>query len=224
MLHRFILIMHIFACYLQFIDLAIYLFIYSFILYCSHSFFSPQVNHQYDKSSHFLSLAQDYVHKYLNNSLNLTSELSGMWELEIAKIFCLEKDLRKFHRLFLSCNEPINGVKKNGEKHDNSNKENQLVILSEGKKIKTGKKNRNEESRKGKSSVMEHSMEVAEIVKKDKNSQTKCEWCCECEKCAFIFLLLSAWMPLQGTLRCTYCTVLHSTLLHCTPISSSIML
>ena len=25
------------------------------------------------------------------------------------------------------------------------------------------------------------------------------EWCCDCEKCAFIFLLLSAWLPPKGT-------------------------
>ena len=122
-----------------------------------------------------------------------------MWELEIAKIFCLEIELKKFHRLFLSCNEPINGVKKNGEKHNNSNKENELVKLSDQKKIKEGKNNRKEYNRRGKGYDMDDSIDIVEIVEKDKNSQTKCEWCCECEKCAFIFLLLAAWIPLQGT-------------------------
>jgi hypothetical protein len=181
------------------------------------------VNHQYDKSSHFLSLAQDYVHKYLNNSLNLTSELSGMWELEIARIFCLEKELKKFHRLFLSCNEPINGVKKKGEKHNNSKKENELVKYSDKKKSKEGKKIRKEEKRWGKGSVVEDSIEIVEMVKTDVNSQTKCEWCCECEKCAFIFLLLSAWMPRKGELRWTYCTALYSTLLYSTLLYSTLL-
>ena len=146
-----------------------------------------------------------------------------MWELEIANIFCLAKDLKKFHRLFLSCNEPINGVKIKGEKHNNSNKENKLVKLSDKKKIKEGKKIRKEDDRRGKGSVMGDSIETVEIVKKDKSSETKCEWCCECEKCAFIFLLLSAWMPLQGTLRCTYCTALYSTLLYSTLLYSIVL-
>ena len=63
-----------------------------------------------------------------------------MWELEIAKIFCLEKELKKFHRLFLSCNEPINGVKQKGDKHFNCNKENKLVKFSGKKRIEEGKK------------------------------------------------------------------------------------
>ena len=102
-------------------------------------------------------------------------------------------------------------MKKKGENHNESNKENELVKFSDKKARKEGKKIRNQENRRGKGGVLEDSIEILELVKKDKNSQTKCEWCCECEKCAFIFLLLSAWMPLQGTLRCTYCTLLCST-------------
>ena len=137
-----------------------------------------------------------------------------MWELEIAKIFCLEKKLKKFHRLFLSCNEPINDVKKIVEigKKDASDSDNHLVPLNGKKKMKEKKKNREENGRKNELDV-ESSAAKLRVATDLKNKQTKCEWCCACEKCAFIFLLLSAWMPLQGTLRRTYCTVLYSTLL-----------
>ena len=139
-----------------------------------------------------------------------------MWELEIAKIFCLEKKLKKFHRLFLSCNEPINDVKKIVEigKKDASDSDNHLVPLNGKKKMKEKKKNREENGRKNELDV-ESSAAKLRVATDLKNKQTKCEWCCACEKCAFIFLLLSAWMPLQGTLRRTYCTVLYSTLLFC---------
>ena len=141
-----------------------------------------------------------------------------MWELEIAKIFCIEKKLKKFHRLFLSCNEPINDMKKIIEvgEIDTSKSDSNLVPLNGKKKLKEKKKSREENCKKNNSDV-----ESSAVAIDLKSKKTKCEWCCACEKCAFIFLLLSAWMPLQGTLRCTYRTVLyclrhHSALLHST--------
>ena len=131
-----------------------------------------------------------------------------MWELEIAKIFCLEIELEKFHRLFLSCNEPINDAKQKGENHRIIVAVNQLVCSGGKKKIKRGKENREENSRKRGSGV-ESSVHILKAALQVNSKQTKCEWCCVCEKCAFIFLLLSAWLPLQGALRgiVLYCIV-----------------
>ena len=145
-----------------------------------------------------------------------------MWELEIAKIFCLEKKLKKFHRLFLSCNEPINDVKKLVDvgRIDAIENCNHLVPFNSKKKMKEKRKSREENFSKNDSDVESSADKVAAAIDL-KNKQTKCEWCCACEKCAFIFLLLSAWMPLQGTLRCTYCTVLYCTLLYYTVLSST---
>ena len=149
-----------------------------------------------------------------------------MWELEIAKIFCLEKKLKKFHRLFLSCNEPINDVKKiveEGEK-DTSKNDNHLIPLYGKKKMKEKKKSREENFREINSDV-ESSADKLAVAIDHKCKKTKCEWCCACEKCAFIFLLLSAWMPLQGTLRRTvlYCTVLYCTVLYCTVLYCTVL-
>lgn len=91
-----------------------------------------EVNHQYDKSSVFLKLASEFIYANLNLSLSVYSPLSEMWELEIARIFCLSAELRKLHPFFISCNEPI---------------------------------------------------------------QQGSRWCNKCEKCAFVYLLMSAWLP-----------------------------
>ena len=66
-----------------------------------------EINHQYDKSSAFLTLAADYVRMYIQPHLAIESRLCKMWELHIAKVFCREPILRPFHKLFLSCNEPL---------------------------------------------------------------------------------------------------------------------
>ena len=66
-----------------------------------------EINHQYDKSSAFLTLAADYVRSYIQPLVVIESRLCNMWELHIAKVFCREPILRPFHKLFLSCNEPL---------------------------------------------------------------------------------------------------------------------
>ena len=66
-----------------------------------------EINHQYDKSRAFLTLAADYVRLYIQPHLAIESRLCKMWELHIAKVFCREPTLRPFHKLFLSCNEPL---------------------------------------------------------------------------------------------------------------------
>lgn len=66
-----------------------------------------EINHQYDKSSAFLILAADYVRSYIQPRVIIESRLCNMWELHIAKVFCREPVLRPFHKLFLSCNEPL---------------------------------------------------------------------------------------------------------------------
>ena len=96
-----------------------------------------EINHQFDKSSIFLSKASDYIRKYIDNQVVVQSPISSMWELQIARVFCEEPKLQCFHSLFLSCNEP------------------KLDVCSYGGGF---------------------------------------DWCLRCDKCSFIFLLLSAWM------------------------------
>eukprot|EP01039_Chlorochromonas_danica_P007995 gene7995-8817_t len=90
-----------------------------------------EVNHQYDKSSPYMRLSQTYIEDFITKDVTLSTPLSHIYEVEIARIFCEEEQLRAFHKLFLSCNEPIQGS----------------------------------------------------------------QWCLACDKCAFIYLLLSAHCP-----------------------------
>lgn len=92
-----------------------------------------EVNHQYDKSSVFLAKAKQYINRHINPTLSVSSRLANMWELEISRIFC--ERLKKYHHLFISCNEPVN----------------------------------------------------------------EAEWCLKCEKCCFLFLLISSWLSPEET-------------------------
>ena len=77
--------------------------------------------------------------------VNIISALAGVWELEIARIFCTEAALQPFHAVFLSCNEPI--------------------------------------------------------VRGGEESSSKCEWCLKCEKCCFLYLLMSAWLSPEDVIH-----------------------
>jgi hypothetical protein len=69
-----------------------------------------EVNHQFDKSQPFLALTQSYITKHITDRVQVGSVLHDMWELEIARIFCTNPALERFHSLFLSCNEPAQHV------------------------------------------------------------------------------------------------------------------
>jgi hypothetical protein len=94
-------------------------------------FLGKEVNHQYDKSSMFLERANAYIHSNVTECVTAYSSLADKWELEIAKDFCMLPALRKFHGVFMSCNEPIDDTR----------------------------------------------------------------WCAKCDKCAFVYLLMSAFLP-----------------------------
>jgi hypothetical protein len=70
-----------------------------------------EVNHQYDKSCDFLKRAEEYSNTYFNSSCKIKSALSNLYEIEISRIFCETTELKKFHRLFLSCNEAVDLTK-----------------------------------------------------------------------------------------------------------------
>lgn len=43
-----------------------------------------EVNHQYDKSSFFLALAQGYIAGFIDTEINVVSTLHGLWELQVS--------------------------------------------------------------------------------------------------------------------------------------------
>jgi hypothetical protein len=153
-----------------------------------------QVNHQYDKSSQFLFLAQQYVHEFLTKKVKLSSELSQLWELEISKIFCQEKNLRKFHPLFLSCNEPVCQARTKSY-YDSKNRSD--VVL--GGDDEGGAEGLDTVKRKVEQEMQQEQIQQQQTLHQTQQQSVTCtEWCCDCEKCAFIYLLLSAWLPPNG--------------------------
>lgn len=80
----------------------------------NHIFFGGvEINHQYDKSSSFLSAATEYIHRYIcpSSSLIVLSPLRNLWDIQVAELFCTASELRPFLPLFLSCNEPLPGLR-----------------------------------------------------------------------------------------------------------------
>jgi hypothetical protein len=133
-----------------------------------------EINHQYDKSSAFLTLAGDYVKTFLSPNISLKSELCALWELEITCIFCSETSLKPFHPLFLSCNEPVVGVRG----------------------VLRGEENREREEREEIGEREEKSYRIESLIQ-----PAPCDWCAKCEKCkpllsciCFYFLFLSVFL------------------------------
>ena len=179
------------------------------------------MNHQYDKSVNFLILASEYVRTFLSPNLVLQSVLHDLWELEITRTFCEEPSLLPFHSLFLSCNEPVCDVRsakylENKKLEIEKNKEESFFLKKlhlEEKNLGTDQKNQKFLENKNKienkaNENKNYSSNKSELKKKNmknlnedqviEKKKSCCEWCCECEKCAFIFLLFSAWLPPKG--------------------------
>lgn len=71
------------------------------------------VNHQYDKSFHFEQRVHAYIRAYLVEDLHYFSALQHLWEVQIARTF-VSRSLSggsDFLRVFLSCNEAVDGDK-----------------------------------------------------------------------------------------------------------------
>ena len=94
-------------------------------------FNGAEVNHQYDKSSIFLSRANAYIERNITEHVKAVSPLAHLWELDISRTFCEHTYLKRFHGIFLSCNEPVDDTR----------------------------------------------------------------WCAKCDKCCFVYLLMSAFLP-----------------------------
>jgi len=45
-----------------------------------------EVNHQYDKSSFFLALAQGYIAGFIDAEIKVVSTLHGLWELQVSTL------------------------------------------------------------------------------------------------------------------------------------------
>lgn len=75
------------------------------------------VNHQYDKSFHFDQRVHEYIREFFVEDLHYFSVLQHLWEVQIARTFVSrslaapEIEDNNFLRVFLSCNEAIDGDK-----------------------------------------------------------------------------------------------------------------
>jgi len=60
-----------------------------------------KINHQWSKTKEFEKMFQSYSQKYLARRIRYFSFMREIYELHIAKIFA---DMKKYHRVFVSCN------------------------------------------------------------------------------------------------------------------------
>ena len=171
------------------------------------------MNHQYDKSNSFLQLVNSYVNTYINNNLQIISPLSSMWELDIMRIFCKEEKMRKFHSYFISCNEPVkllpthcsNRINVDLLKDDSLYDDTVTLIRStiETSIPKIGVSCYNDQHM-NKSNSDDHNIPALKSKQKDDENFW---WCTKCEKCAFIYLLLSAWLPPDEVISIFGCNI-----------------
>ena len=89
--------------------------------------------------------------------------------LQIARLFCQEPLLQPFHRHFLSCNEPVYTYPPPSTATTNT----ALTTIANSIPLVKGSEL--------------YPMNSA-------TSQYSIDWCMKCEKCCFIYLLLSAWL------------------------------
>lgn len=63
-----------------------------------------KINHQYSKTYEFENDFNSYVSKYLSPEIHYFSLLRPLTEFQIGMIFALNENLKKYHKIFKSCN------------------------------------------------------------------------------------------------------------------------
>ncbi len=63
-----------------------------------------KINHQYSKTYEFENDFNNYVSKYLSPEIHYFSLLRPLTEFQIGMIFALGENLKKYHKIFKSCN------------------------------------------------------------------------------------------------------------------------
>jgi len=174
-----------------------------------------EINHQYDKSSNFLKVFNIYIKNFILYDIKLNSNINHLWELEIMRIFCMEKSLKVFHPLFLSCNEPASTRVQEAQldnKNSKSSATNYHHHNDDHNNIDNGGCNNDDHNTTTKVELGEDKINHNDCGDNDHKGPNKgrshsrmnnnnnkkkqiCDnWCTKCEKCAFIYLLLSAWL------------------------------
>lgn len=150
------------------------------------------MNHQFDKSSIFLSSAQKYVRSHISSDMIVESAVTGLWELEITREFSdmhSPVGIDRFHAVFLSCNEPLPTTRL------------APLLVATSAETTTTLLNPAGNSSGGAAKVAVRQKQQQYIPKPATTSYSEvgmvgcCEWCCACDKCAFVCLLLRAWLP-----------------------------
>lgn len=63
-----------------------------------------KINHQYSKTYEFENDFNNYISKYLSPKIHYFSLLRPLTEFQIGMIFALDENLKKYHKIFKSCN------------------------------------------------------------------------------------------------------------------------
>ena len=127
--------------------------------------------------------------------------------MQITRIFCEASLLRPFFPVFISCNEPcatnkhapsaaVLNVGKDAVKNANNNRklDNNIaagLCCDTAAADPTHMPSNNNSS----SCTHEHNSTSGALYESHTSSAHTADWCKRCDKCAFMFLLLSAWLP-----------------------------
>ena len=65
-------------------------------------YLGKKINHQYSKTLEFENSFREYAKEYIANGIEYFSFLRPLYEIQIAKLF---SNFKKYHSIFLSCNE-----------------------------------------------------------------------------------------------------------------------
>ncbi len=126
------------------------------------------VNHQYSKSLEFEKDLLNYSQNYISKWIHYFSLLRGMYEYKIASIFAKQKD---FFNEFSSCNRNFKINSPLLTSPQGRGKTNNAAILSPF------------------GGIPSHLLGHTESPEGHRGL-----WCCECEKCAFVYLILSPFL------------------------------
>jgi hypothetical protein len=140
------------------------------------------VNHQYDKGFEFEQAVAGYIKKYICPDIHYFSALQHLWDLQVARIFA--GNCRRYHRVFLSCNESVNIAIEEEKKALATRVTNASITVTKTSPKKQGKKKSTAFS-----ATQLHCTAGA--------TSSQYRNCGECEKCCFVWLVL----------RCVACVV-----------------
>jgi hypothetical protein len=187
-----------------------------------------RINHQYDKSFEFEQAVASYIKQHICPDIVYFSALQHLWDLQVARVFASR--CSRYHGVFVSCNEAVDTsiwktgaersktmraeeaekkAKKEARKEagkeagklanhrGGSVKETRTGAGRKGEKRATQTSPLQKKTGKSKASALAFDCGEASTVAVNSSDYRNCG---ECEKCCFVWLVLSAFLPRDETI------------------------